>query len=103
MYVNNPKTITSAARKLVALLFLVTIALVPFFIVTSSSRFGGIWVAGYVTGILTAPFVAFGVIGAINTLDDREPFIGIVAFCLILIVISLAVALWSLFGSPPQL
>ena len=91
------------AKKLAALLFLVAIALIPFFIVGFYSRQGGIWVAGYATGIITVPLVGFGVIRAINTLSDEEAFIGTVVFGLSVILISLIVAMWSLFGSPPRL
>ena len=95
--------VTRAFRKLAALLFLIAVALIPFFIVVLYSRQGGIWVAGYVTGIITVPFVGFGVIRAINTLNDEEAFIRTVVFGLIVILISLIVAFWSFFGSTPQL
>lgn len=95
--------VTKALRKLMALLFLIAVALVPFFIVVLYSHQGGIWVAGYVTGILTLPLVGFGVIKAINTLNDEEAFIGTVVFGLVVILISVIAAFWSLFGSTPLL
>ena len=95
--------LTRVFQKLTALLFLIAVVLVPFFIVVFYSRQGGVWVAGYVTGIVTVPFVGFGVIRAINTLSNEKAFIGTVVFGLITILISLIVAFWSIFGSPPQL
>ena len=92
-----------ALRRLAALVFLIAVALVPFLIVAMYPSQGGIWVAGYVTGIITVPFVAFGAIRAMITLNDEGAFVGTVVYGLIVIVISLTVALWSLFGSLPRL
>ena len=94
--------IIRSLQKTAALVFLVAVALIPFLIVGLYSRQGGIWVAGYVTGIITVPFVGFGAIRAIDTLNDEEAFIGTVLFGIVVILISLIVALWSLFGSPPH-
>jgi hypothetical protein len=96
-------SLTRVFQKLAALLFLIAVVLVAFFIVVFYSRQGGVWVAGYVTGIITVPFVGFGVIRAINALSNEKAFIGTVVFGLIAILISLIVAFWSIFGSPPQL
>jgi len=95
--------VTGLFQKLAALLFLVAVALVPFLIVALYSRQGGIWVLGYVSGIITVPLVGFGVIRAIISLNEERALIGTVVFGFIVIVISLIMALWSLFGSIPQL
>jgi hypothetical protein len=94
---NLTKIITAAMRKMVALLFLIAIALVPFLIVVMYSREGGIWVLGYVTGIITVPVVGIAAIRAINILSDEGAFIGTVVFGFVVILISLATALRSLF------
>ena len=90
-------------QKLAALLFLVAVALIPFLIVVLYSRQGGIWVLGYVSGIITVPLVGFGVIRAINSLNEERALIGTVAFGFLVILISLLMALWSFIGSIPQL
>jgi len=80
-----------------ALLFLFAIALIPFLIVVMYSRVGGIWVLGYVTGIITVPLIGIAAIRAINTLSDEGAFIGSVVFGFAVILISLATAFWSFF------
>jgi hypothetical protein len=95
--------VTKLFQKLAALLFLVVVALVPFLIVVLYSRQGGIWVLGYVSGIITVPLVGFGAVRAIISLDEEGALIGTVVFGVIVIVISLILASWSLLGSPPQL
>ena len=94
---NHTKIITVAMRKIVALLFLIAIALIPFLIVVMYSREGGIWVLGYVTGIITVPVVGIAAIRAINTLSEEAALIGTVVFGFVVILISLATALWSFF------
>jgi heme/copper-type cytochrome/quinol oxidase subunit 4 len=86
-----------ALQKMLALLFLIAIALVPFLIVATYSREGGIWVLGYVTGILTVPVVGIAAVRAMNTLSDERAFIGTVVFGFCVILISLATGLWSFF------
>lgn len=95
----NPKTIISTTiGKMVALLFLVAIALIPFLIVAMYSREGGIWVLGYVTGIVTVPVVGIAVIRALNTLrDEGGAFVGTVVFGFLVILISLATGFWAVF------
>ena len=89
------------ARKLAALLFLATIVMAPIFIVALKGRPGGIWVAGYVTGIVTVPLIAIGALRAISRLADAmdiEAFVGFVVFALFVLAVSAASALWALFG-----
>jgi hypothetical protein len=95
----NPKTIiTTTIGKTVALFFLIAIALIPFLIVVVYSREGGIWVLGYVTGIVTVPVVGIAAIRAMNTLSDEgRVFIGTVVFGFLVILISLATGFWSVF------
>lgn len=82
-------------RKMMALLFLMAIASVPFLIVVLFSRQGGIWVLGYVTGIITVPVVGIAAIRAMNTLSDEKALIGTAVFGFFVILISLASAFWS--------
>ena len=94
----NLKTIIATAfGKAVALLFLVAVALIPFLIVVIYSREGGIWVLGYVTGIVTVPIVGIAAIRAMNTLDDESAFIGTVVFGFLVVLISLVTGFWSVF------
>jgi len=93
---NHTSKIAMALRKMVALLFLIAIALVPFVIVVMYSREGGVWVLGYVTGIITVPVVGIAAIQAMNTLSNERAFIGTVVFGFIVILISFASGLWSL-------
>ena len=95
-----PSMITMALRKVVALLFLVAIALVPVAVVVLGSSRGGIWVAGYVTGIITVPLIAMGALRAIYTLlesNELRVFISFVVFGVLVILTSVAAALWSFF------
>jgi heme/copper-type cytochrome/quinol oxidase subunit 4 len=92
---NHTTKITMAMRKMVALLFLIAIALIPFLIVAMYSREGGIWVLGYVTGIITVPVVGFAAIRAMSTLSDEGSFIGTVVFGFLVILISLATGFWA--------
>jgi heme/copper-type cytochrome/quinol oxidase subunit 4 len=92
---NHTTKITMAMRKTVALLFLIAIALVPFFIVATYSREGGIWVLGYLAEIMTVPVVGFSAIRAMNTLSNERALIGTVVFGFFVVLISLATALWS--------
>ena|ERR1019366_6047803 len=94
---NHTTKLSKAIRKVVALLFLIAIALIPFLIVATYSHEGGIWVLGYVTGILTVPVVGIAAVRAMNTLSDERAFIGTVVFGFCVILISLATGLWSFF------
>ncbi len=85
-------------RKLMALLFLMAIASVPFLIVVLFSRQGGIWVLGYVTGIITVPVVGIAAIRAMNTLSDEKALIGTAIFGFFVILISFASAFWSFWS-----
>lgn len=92
-----PTKFNVALRKMAALLFLIAIALIPFLIVATYSREGGIWVLGYVTGILTVPVVGIAAIRAMNFLSSENALLGSVLFGSVVIVISLATGLWSVF------
>lgn len=86
-------------RKLGALLLLAAIALAPIAIVVLGSKSGGIWVAGYVAGMVTVPLVAIGAWRAILELtEDVGTFLGFILFGLLVTLISAAAALWSIFG-----
>jgi len=85
-------------QKLGAILFLLAIALIPVAIVVWGSGRGGIFVAGYVIGVITAPMVAIGVIRAVSVLAGStwmEALIGFLIFAVVVLVISVAAALWS--------
>ena len=85
--------------KLGALLFLAAIALTPVAIVALGSRLGGIFVAGYVTGVITVPMVAFGAIRAVYALIEStkiEGLVGVFVYGFLVIIISVAAAFWSI-------
>jgi hypothetical protein len=85
-------------QKLGAILFLLAIALVPIAIVIWGSERGGIFVAGYVIGVITAPMIALGVIRAVSVLADStwtDALFGFLIFAIVLLVVSIAAALWS--------
>jgi hypothetical protein len=91
-----------ALGKLGALLFLAAIALTPVVIVVLGSRLGGIFVAGYVTGVITVPMVAFGAIRAIYALIESteiEGLVGVLVYGFLVILISVAAAFWAIFFS----
>jgi hypothetical protein len=93
---------TRALRKLGALFFLVAIALTPFAIVILGSRLGGIFVAGYVTGVITLPMVALGALRAIYALvesTDIEGIVGVLFYGFLVILISVAAVFWSIYFS----
>jgi hypothetical protein len=96
---HDPK-MTRALRKLGALMFLAAIAFTPVVIVALGSKQGGIFVAGYVTGVITVPIVAFGAIRAIYVLvETTEGLVGVLVFGLLVILISVAAAFWAIFFS----
>jgi hypothetical protein len=96
---HDPK-IARALRKLGALVFLVAIAFTPVGIVALGSKQGGTFVAGYVTGVITVPIVAFGAIRAIYVLvESTEGLVGVLVFGFLVILISVAAAFWSIFFS----
>jgi hypothetical protein len=85
-------------QKLGAILFLLAIALIPIAIVIGGSERGGIFVAGYVIGVITAPIVAIGVIRAFSVLADStwtDALIGFAVFVVVVLAVSVAAALWS--------
>jgi hypothetical protein len=87
-------------QKLGAILFLIAIALIPVAIVVWGSARGGIFVAGYVIGVITAPIIAIGVIRAVTVLADStwmDALIGFLIFAVVVLVVSVAAALWSFF------
>src|SRR5579872_3481116 len=92
------RQLSLALQKLSALVFLVAIALVPIAIVVLAPSGGGIWVAGYVTGMITAPIVAIGALRAISALNetvDLNVALVFVAFGVLVTLVSVAAALWS--------
>jgi hypothetical protein len=87
-------------QKLGAILFLLAIALIPVAIVALESGRGGIFVAGYVIGVITAPMVAIGVLRAVSVLADStwmDALIGFLVFAVVVLVVSVGAALWSFF------
>jgi hypothetical protein len=87
-------------QKLGALLFLVAIALIPIAIVAWGTGRGGIFVAGYIIGVLTAPIVAIGMMRAVSVLADStwiDALIGFLIAAFVILIISVGAALWSLF------
>ena len=87
-------------QKLGAIFFLVAIALIPIAIVAWGTGRGGIFVAGYVTGVLTAPIVAIGMMRAVSVLADStwvDALIGFLIAAFLIVLVSVGAALWSLF------
>jgi hypothetical protein len=85
-------------QKLGAILFLIAIALIPVAIVVWGSGRGGIFVTGYVIGVITAPIVAIGMIRAVSVLADStwmNALIGFLIFAVVVLVVSVAAAVWS--------
>jgi hypothetical protein len=89
------------ARRFGALLFLATVILAPVAIVLFEPGRGGIWVAGYVTGMITVPLVAIGAIRAIYALFERtalDVFVAFVVFGSLVTLVSIAAILWAFLG-----
>ena len=87
-------------QKLGAILFLIAVALIPVVIVVLGSGRGGIFVAGYVIGVITAPIVAIGALRAVSVLADStwlDGLIGLLIFSVVVILISVVAVFWSLF------
>jgi hypothetical protein len=82
--------------KLIAILFLAAIALIPVAIVALWDRLGAIWVAGYVTGIITVPLVGIAALRAMSVVfEETRAVIAFVIFGCSVIVISLAAAAYA--------
>ena len=88
-------------HKLAALLFSVLIAASPVLIVIfSPPRSGGIFVAGYLTGAITAPLVVLGTLPAANELFGSgwlSSLRGVVIYLSLIFFLSAAAAFWSLY------
>jgi hypothetical protein len=85
-------------RKFGALFFLVAIALTPVSIVMVADGHGGIFVTGYVAGVVTAPLVAIGATRAVYLLAEAtelEGLVGVIVYGLVVVLISVAAAVWS--------
>jgi hypothetical protein len=94
---DSSKTLIAFGRKTVAVLFLIAIAMIPFVIVALAPRQGGLFVSGYVVGLITVPLVAIGVMRAFYVLTgsaEAEIF-GVFVFGLCLTAISVAAVIWS--------
>jgi hypothetical protein len=79
--------------KLIASLFLILIMLVPVAIVLTWHRIGAIWVAGYVFGIATIPFVAIGALrSASEMFEENKAMIAFAVYGCAVVVISLVAA-----------
>lgn len=82
--------------KLIAVLFLAAIALIPVAIVALWDRAGAVWVAGYVTGIITVPLVGIAALRATSVLfEETRAIIAFVVFGSSVIVVSLAAAAYA--------
>lgn len=90
------RRLLSAVRKVEAMLLLAIIALTPVAIVLFEPARGGIWVAGYVAGVIVTPLIGIGALRAVMELTgDLEGLIGFVVYGGLTILISLAAAIWS--------
>jgi len=83
-------------RMLASLLFLAAVALTPVVIVLLEPRLGGIWVAGYVAGMIVTPLIAVVALRSILELTgDLNGFVGFVVYGVLVVLISLTAAAWS--------
>lgn len=92
-------------RKLRGILFSIIIAAIPIFIVwLSPPRMGGVFVAGYLMGAITAPLV---VIAGLKAADDLlqsswlHSSIGTVLYFFVIVLISAGAVVWSLYFAAP--
>jgi hypothetical protein len=85
-------------KRLSAFVFCVAIGSSPLLIVMFGPRqSGGSFVAGYVTAVLTAPFILLGLIRAANTLFQGnwlDSLLGVGLYIALLLLISFAAILW---------
>lgn len=90
--------IIRAFRKLAAGLFLFAILLTPLLIVMLARHAGGIWVLGFVGGMLVAPLVGIGALRASAELlpDSSQGFIALIAFGLLAVLVSVAAGVVAL-------
>ena len=93
----KPNLLVTSLRKLAAALFLAAIVLTPIAIVLLWPKAGTIWVAGYIVGIATVPVVAFGALGAVNSIFGEERLLlAFVLFSLLVVAASIASVLYGL-------
>jgi len=93
----KPNPLVTGLRKLAAVLFLAAIVLTPIAIVLFWPKAGTIWVAGYIVGIATVPVVAFGALGAVNSIFGEERLLlAFVLFSLLVVAASIASVLYGL-------
>ena len=91
-----PDPIIAILTRIVAALFLAAIALTPVAIVLFWPQAGGVWVAGYLVGIVTVPVVAFAALRAVNTIVGEERLLpAFVVFGAIVVMISIASAIYA--------
>jgi hypothetical protein len=88
-------------RKLRGFLFSIVVAAAPILIVVlSPPRSGGLFVAGYLVGGVTAPIVVLGALKAADDLFDTgwlNSVLGVVIFLTVVFLLSIAAMLWSFF------
>jgi hypothetical protein len=88
-------------RKWRGILFSIIIAAIPILIVVlSPPRTGGIFVAGYLIGAITAPIVAILALKAADDLFEsgwRDSLLGTVIYVFAIILVSAAAVAWSLY------
>ena len=88
-------------QKLKGLLFSILIPLVPVLIVAlSPPQIGGTFVAGYLVGAVTAPFVVFGAIKAADDLFNSgwlNGVLGVFIYLAAVILLSVAAIIWSFY------
>ena len=90
-----------AERKLYGLLFSIIIALAPILIVAlSPPRMGGTFVAGYLVGAITAPFVVFGAVRVADDLFEASwlnSAFGVLIYLTVVILLSVSAIVWSFY------
>lgn len=87
----QPNSLVMVLKRLAAILFLAAMILTPVGIVLLWPKAGTIWVAGYVVGISTAPFMFFGALGAVSSLlGGHRVLLGVVLVSLLIVTTSIA-------------
>lgn len=91
-----PDPVIVILTRIAAALFLAAIALTPVAIVLFWPRAGGVWVAGYLVGIVTVPVVAFAALRAVNAIVGEERLLpAFVSYGAIVVMVSIASAIYA--------
>lgn len=83
-------------QKILAVCFMAAVLLVPVAIVALAGPAGGVWVAGYVFGIVSLPFMALIALRAVYAIVDESYVMRVfIAYCALVFLVSLGAALYA--------